>query len=86
MHQLATLSDLHDQDHSLAVYCVACDRWADVDLNAMVLSGNGSRVIATTRFTCRTCGADAEKQVRPPVPEVGHAVAYVAFPVASNDP
>ena len=34
-------------------------------------------VVAEVRFKCRDCGEVVEKQVRPPVPGLGGAVAYI---------
>ncbi len=34
-------------------------------------------VVAEVRFRCRDCGEIVEKRVRPPVPEIGGAVAYI---------
>jgi len=34
-------------------------------------------VVAEVRFRCRDCGEIVEKQVRPPVPSLGEAVAYI---------
>ena len=77
MYQLATFNDLYQQHHTLGLYCINCDRWASVDLSALIDNGQGRRVITKTRFRCSECGLTAEKQVRPPVPEVGGAVAYI---------
>ena len=85
MYQLATLDDLYQQRHTLGLYCVACDRWAEADLPRLVAAGHGGSVITRTHFRCSDCGAAAEKQVRPPVPQVGGAVAYVDFSVATTE-
>ena len=79
MYRLATLDDLYQQQHSLGLYCVHCDRWAEADLSRLVAIGHGANVITRTRFRCSDCGTPAEKQVRPPVPQLGGAVAYVDF-------
>jgi len=81
MYRLATLEELHEQRHSLGLYCVNCDRWSIADLLAIIELGLGSRQITRTRFSCADCGMAAEKQIRPPVPQVGGAVAYIAAPV-----
>lgn len=80
MIRMATLSELHRQAHSLGLYCAACDRWHDADLDALVRAGFGQRPLAETRFRCRDCGLPAEKQVRPPESPVTHASRYVAIP------
>ena len=35
------------------------------------------RPVTEARFRCKDCGENVEKQVRPPVPTVGGAVAYI---------
>ena len=77
MISMATLEDLYRQDHSLGLYCGACDRWGDADLERLIRAGQGLRTVVDTRFRCRDCGALVEKQVRPPVPVVAGAAAYI---------
>lgn len=79
MYQLQTIDDLHQQQHTLGLYCVACNRWADADLGNLVKAGQGTRVLADTNFRCEACDSPAEKQVRPPVPQLGGVVGYVEF-------
>ena len=74
---MATFEDLLSQRHSLGLYCVPCDRWGDADLARLVETGQGGRSVVAARFRCRDCGAVVEKQVRPPVPRVGGAAAYI---------
>lgn len=77
MIRMATIEELKRQSHSLGLFCPACDRWDRADLEALIRRGLGSRDVTRTRFRCRDCGAVAEKQVRPPVPKVGAAAAYI---------
>ena len=77
MISMATFEDLRAQNHSLAVYCIDCNRWESVDIEALIARGLGARELTRTRFRCRDCGGIAEKQLRPPVPEVTAAVAYI---------
>ncbi len=74
---MATFEDLLSQEHSLGLYCATCDRWGDADLVQLIESGHGCRSVVDTRFRCRDCGDVVEKQVRPPVPQVGGATAYI---------
>lgn len=74
---MATLEELHQQAHSLGLYCGACDRWGDADLERLIHAGLGSRTVIDARFRCRDCGTRVEKQVRPPVPVTGGASAYI---------
>jgi hypothetical protein len=68
---------LRNQSHSLGLYCVECDRWGEADLDRLIESGRGNRLLIESRFRCRDCGAIVEKQLRPPVPVLGAAVPYI---------
>lgn len=78
MISVSTIGQLNQQDYGLALYCIACDRWGEADLRKLVDVGLGARSITEVRFRCRKCTALVEKQVRPPVPELGGAVSYFA--------
>ena len=71
------LDELAARNHTLGLYCVNCDRWHVVDLNDQIQAGRGNVVISEARFRCHDCGELAEKQLRPPVPEIGTAGAYI---------
>ena len=43
MIDLGTLAGLYRHKHQLAAYCQACDRWAVLNLAAMVAAGHGDR-------------------------------------------
>jgi hypothetical protein len=77
MIRVSTFEDLNSQDYSLALYCLTCDRWGDVDLNRLIKTGLGDRPVTAARFRCRDCGQLVEKQLRPPVPIPGGAVGYI---------
>lgn len=77
MISMATIEELYGQRHSLALYCPACERWADANLRALIRAGFGRRTIVEARFRCRDCGGRAEKQLRPPVPAATAASAYI---------
>jgi len=77
MISMATLRELHEQRHTLALYCISCDRWESADLEGLIERGLGGRPVVRTRFRCRECGGVAEKQLRPPAPEVAAAAAYI---------
>ena len=77
MPSLATFAELHSQNHTLGLYCIECDRWGEADLGELVSSGLGDRALTTARFRCRDCGQLVDKQVRPPVPTISGAVAYI---------
>jgi hypothetical protein len=77
MISMATIEELHTQNHTLALYCVSCDRWGEVNLDWLIQTGKGNKRVTEARFRCRNCGEIVEKQVRPPVPELGGAVTYI---------
>ena len=77
MISVSTIEQLNQQDYGLALYCIACDRWGEADLRALVDTGLGARSITEARFRCRKCASLVEKQVRPPVPKLGGAKSYI---------
>lgn len=77
MPGLVTFEELAAHRHSLGLFCPACDRWGEADLPALIAAGQGGRQLTEARFRCRDCGELVEKQLRPPVPRVGGAVAYI---------
>lgn len=79
MISIGTFQGLHDQNHTLGLYCISCDRWDVADLAGLIQAGRGNARITQARFRCRDCGEIVEKQVRPPVPQVGGSIAYISF-------
>ena len=77
MLRLQTFADLHRLRHSLGLYCANCNRWEVADLEALVSGGRGGRGLVETRFRCRDCGGEADKQIRPPVPGISGAIGYI---------
>jgi len=77
MIRLHTFSELVAQNHTLGLYCINCDRWHVADLDRLIDDGI-DRFVTDARFKCHVCGELAEKQVRPPVPTLGSAVAYIS--------
>jgi len=67
---LGSIAGLHEHDHNLAAYCPRCDRWALLDLTAMIDAGHGERRLPIT-VRCQVCGELGRLQVRPPVPSRG---------------
>lgn len=41
------------------------------DLDRLIQIGKGNKPVAGARFRCKECGEVVERQVRPPVPEIG---------------
>ncbi len=77
MINVSTIDDLNRQDYALALYCLSCDRWGEANLDWLIRNGKGNKPVTEARFRCRDCGGIMEKQVRPPVPSLGEAVAYI---------
>jgi hypothetical protein len=72
------LGGLHEHGHELHAYCPTCDRWAALDLEAMVNAGQGDRRLPIS-VRCRWCGAEGQLQVRLPMPSRSPAV-WIAPP------
>ena len=51
------------------------DQMANLDW--LIKNGKGDKPVTEARFRCKDCGEIVEKLVRPPVPTVGGAVAYI---------
>ena len=77
MISIGTFEELQSQNHTLALYCVSCNRWEIANQDWLINIGNGNKSVTEARFRCKDCGEIVEKQVRPPVPTVGGAVAYI---------
>jgi len=75
--RLVTFQELKEQQHTLGLYCVACNRWGEANIDGLISSGRGQRSLTETNFRCRDCGDVVQKQLRPPVPQLGGAVAYI---------
>ncbi len=78
MISMGTIEELHSHNHTLALYCISCDRWGEANLEWLIQIGRGDKPVTEARFRCRDCGEIVEKQVRPPVPSLGSTVAYVS--------
>ncbi len=78
MISMGTIEALHSHNHTLALYCLSCNRWSEANLEWLIQIGQGDKPVTEARFRCRDCGEIVEKQVRPPVLEIGGAVAYTS--------
>ncbi len=78
MISMPIISELHVQQHTLALYCLSCYRSDEANLDWLVQIGKGDKLVTSARFRCREI---VEKQVRPPMPEIGEAMAHI-YPVA----
>jgi RNase P subunit RPR2 len=77
MISMRTMEELHIHNHTLALYCLSCNRWGEANLERLIQNGKGHKPVTEARFRCRDCGEIVEKQVRPPVPSLGEAVTYI---------
>ncbi len=77
MISMGTIEEFHSQNNTLALYYTFCYRWGEVNLNWLIQTGKGYKSVTKARFKCQDCGEIVEKQVRPPVPSLGQAVAYI---------
>ena len=83
MISMGTIEELHSQHHTLALYCVSCDRWGEANLDRLIQVGKGDKPVTEAIFRCQDCGEIVEKQVRPPVPSLGSTVAYISMAQSS---
>ncbi len=77
MISMRTIEELHSHNHTLALYCLSCNRWGEANLDRLIQIGQGDKPVTEAKFRCRDCGEIVEKQVRPPAPSLGEAVAYI---------
>ena len=63
MFNLSTLAGLLEHRHRLDACCPRCDRWAEIDLAAMVAAGYGARRLPA-RVRCRNC-SEVGRLLRP---------------------
>ena len=67
MIDLGSIAGLHEHGHQLACHCVRCDRWALLDLAAMINAGHDERPLPIT-VRCQLCGESGQVQARPIMP------------------
>jgi len=77
MISMGTIESLREHSHTLALYCLSCNRWGEANLDWLIQTGKGNKPVTEARFRCNDCGEIVEKQVRPPVPQIGGAVTYI---------
>ncbi len=77
MISMGTFEELHSHNHTLALYCLSCNRWDEANLNWLIQMGKGNKPVTEARFRYQDCGEIVEKQVRSPVSEIGGAMAYI---------
>lgn len=52
MIDFGSIAGLYEHEHELHAYCETCDRWAVLDLAAMIRAGHGERRLPI-RVRCR---------------------------------
>ena len=62
---IETFNDLVENNFTIAVYCLPCDRWHDVDIPKLIEQDYGSKTYVGAKFKCKKCGEVADMQVRP---------------------
>jgi len=61
MIDLGTLAGLHQHNHELHAYCVACDRWREIPLAELVAAGLGDRRLPI-KLRCSSFGSAKQPQ------------------------
>ncbi len=56
MISMGTIEKLREQNHTLALYCLSCNRWGEANLDRLIQIGQGNKLVTETRFRCRDCG------------------------------
>jgi hypothetical protein len=79
MIDLSTLAGLLEHRHRLDAFCPRCDRWAEIDLAAMVSNGLGDRRLPI-KVRCQDCGGVGRLRVRPPVPTRSGSIGWISGP------
>ena len=62
---ISNIRDLADNEMTLGLYCLPCDRWGEIIPQEWVDSGKPNINYVAKNFKCEDCGETASKQVRP---------------------
>ena len=73
---ISTISDLAASEMTLGLYCLECDRWAEIIPQDWLDAGKPDVNYVEQKFKCGDCGGLADKQVRPPVTGMSNQSAY----------
>lgn len=76
--RLATVADLLEHHHTLALYCPHCKRWTEAPLARLTARGQGATPIARLRFRCVRCGGEGQRQLRPPIAQGPAAAGWIS--------
>ena len=58
MFSMRTMEELHSHNHTLALYCLSCNRWGEANLDRLIQTAKGNKLVTEARFRCRDCGED----------------------------
>ena len=50
---MGTIEELHRHNHTLALYCLYCDRWGEANLDRLIQIGKGDKLVTEARFRCQ---------------------------------
>ncbi|MEE8055829.1 MAG: hypothetical protein V3T38_07265 [Gammaproteobacteria bacterium] len=50
---MGTIENLREHNHTLALYCLSCDRWGEANLDRLIQNGKGKKPVNEARFRCR---------------------------------
>jgi len=70
------ISDLAASEMTLGLYCLECDRWAEIIPQDWLDAGKPDVNYVEQKFKCGDCGGLADKQVRPPLSGMSNQSAY----------
>ena len=60
MISMRTMEELHSHNHTLALYCLPCNRWGEANLDWLIQNGKGNKPVTEARFRCRDCRKGGE--------------------------
>ena len=61
---ISNIRDLADNEMTLGLYCLPCDRWEEVIPQEWLDAGKPNINYVEKNFKCEDCGETASKQVR----------------------
>ena len=59
--RIETFADLVEYNYFIALFCLNCDRWHDLDIPELIDAGYGSHSYVGKTFKCKKCGNAAEE-------------------------
>ena len=68
---ISNIRDLADNEMTLGLYCLPCDRWEEVIPQEWLDAGKPNIDYVAKKFKCKDCGETASKQVRPYLKRMG---------------